>query len=218
VWADLTPAQFATKEGLEAVDNFEFEALEQLITAEIVSVDPAKAVPLLGAIPPRLRVDARAQRLASLANGAAATALWSEVVRAAVPLSTRAQMCETARRYAEVAGGLAAPHDGASLPVEATNISAAAVASECERLGALLREEQARQVARREAEERRAALAAEEARQRQARRREAAERAWSSARLLCRDGSLSPSCTCAGSRRGCCSHHGGVAGCSAAEP
>ena len=33
--------------------------------------------------------------------------------------------------------------------------------------------------------------------------------------LLCRDGSLSPSCVCGqASRRGCCSHHGGVAGCS----
>jgi hypothetical protein len=34
-----------------------------------------------------------------------------------------------------------------------------------------------------------------------------------SGRLLCCDGSLSPSCTCGGSRRGCCSHHGGVCGC-----
>lgn len=32
--------------------------------------------------------------------------------------------------------------------------------------------------------------------------------------LLCRDGTLSPTCVCGGSKRGCCSHHGGVAGCS----
>jgi hypothetical protein len=31
--------------------------------------------------------------------------------------------------------------------------------------------------------------------------------------LLCRDGSVSPTCSCGGSHRGCCSHHGGVAGC-----
>jgi len=31
--------------------------------------------------------------------------------------------------------------------------------------------------------------------------------------LLCRDGTTSPSCECSGPRRGCCSHHGGVAGC-----
>jgi hypothetical protein len=42
--------------------------------------------------------------------------------------------------------------------------------------------------------------------------REAA--AWANAPLLCRDGTLSPSCKCGGSRRGCCSHHGGVSGCS----
>mgnify|MGYP000482202019 CR=1 FL=1 len=32
-------------------------------------------------------------------------------------------------------------------------------------------------------------------------------------RLLCRDGQLSPSCSCRGPRRGCCSWHGGVRGC-----
>jgi hypothetical protein len=30
---------------------------------------------------------------------------------------------------------------------------------------------------------------------------------------LCRDGTPSPSCYCNGPKRGCCSHHGGVAGC-----
>jgi hypothetical protein len=32
-------------------------------------------------------------------------------------------------------------------------------------------------------------------------------------RVRCRDGTLSPTCVCGGSLRGCCSHHGGVAGC-----
>jgi hypothetical protein len=31
--------------------------------------------------------------------------------------------------------------------------------------------------------------------------------------LLCCDGTMSPSCSCGGSHRGCCSHHGGVCGC-----
>jgi hypothetical protein len=31
--------------------------------------------------------------------------------------------------------------------------------------------------------------------------------------LLCNDGTTSPTCECGASRRGCCSHHGGVAGC-----
>jgi len=55
--------------------------------------------------------------------------------------------------------------------------------------------------------------AQEEARRR--RERERAERAERSANrgLRCCDGSLSPSCSCSGSHRGCCSHHGGVCGC-----
>jgi hypothetical protein len=36
----------------------------------------------------------------------------------------------------------------------------------------------------------------------------------SSAPLRCCDGTDSPSCTCGGPRRGCCSHHKGVCGCS----
>lgn len=65
------------------------------------------------------------------------------------------------------------------------------------------------------AEERRAA--AEERRRVRAEKRRAAKerrRARREAPLVCRDGSYSPTCTCGGSRRGCCSHHGGVAGCS----
>lgn len=50
---------------------------------------------------------------------------------------------------------------------------------------------------------------------RQRREEERAERAARSASrgLRCCDGSLSPSCSCGGSHRGCCSHHGGVCGC-----
>lgn len=32
--------------------------------------------------------------------------------------------------------------------------------------------------------------------------------------LLCVDQTFSPTCTCRGSHQGCCSHHGGVAGCA----
>jgi len=57
-----------------------------------------------------------------------------------------------------------------------------------------------------------------EAQQRERRRRQAQAR-WGQAPLLCRDGTLSPTCICGqSSRRGCCSHHGGVQGCSAAYP
>jgi hypothetical protein len=66
----------------------------------------------------------------------------------------------------------------------------------------------------REAEARRQA-AAERKQQREAEaaQRAAERRSRAYRSLRCRDGTLSPTCTCGGSRRGCCSHHGGVAGC-----
>jgi hypothetical protein len=72
-------------------------------------------------------------------------------------------------------------------------------------------------------EKRVAEAAADRQRQAEERQRLAEERAaeraqnsWGNSMLLCNDGTLSPSCTCGrASRRGCCSHHGGVAGCSA---
>jgi hypothetical protein len=62
-----------------------------------------------------------------------------------------------------------------------------------------------------ERERKQAELAAERERRRQAAEEERANR--SSGRLLCNDGTLSPTCTCGGAHRGCCSWHGGVAGC-----
>lgn len=71
------------------------------------------------------------------------------------------------------------------------------------------REAEARRAAREEA---RAASAERRALQEQARK----QRSWGSARLRCNDGTLSPTCNCGrSSNRGCCSWHGGVAGCSA---
>ncbi len=71
-----------------------------------------------------------------------------------------------------------------------------------------------------EAKKRRAAEEREHKRQQAAaereRKREEAEarrREREPTRLQCCDGSISPSCSCGGSRRGCCSHHGGVCGC-----
>ncbi len=75
---------------------------------------------------------------------------------------------------------------------------------------------------RREAEEKKRAAAEAKrlkaeakAAEKQRKREEAAERraARSYGALLCNDGTTSPTCTCGGSHRGCCSRHGGVAGC-----
>lgn len=68
-----------------------------------------------------------------------------------------------------------------------------------------------RQLAAAERQRQQEALAAERERRRQAAEEARSYRAPSG--LLCNDGTLSPSCSCGGSHRGCCSHHGGVAGC-----
>jgi hypothetical protein len=98
----------------------------------------------------------------------------------------------------------------ASLPgaTEDSPLTAEEVKEECGRL----QEQRLREIEReREAE----ARAVERARKKEEAVRESAQRRWSSARLRCNDGTLSPSCVCGGSHRGCCSHHGGVDGCSA---
>ena len=74
-------------------------------------------------------------------------------------------------------------------------------------------------VRRREERERQRQEQRRQEQQRQERRRlerasRRRRRGGGGGRLRCRDGTLSPSCMCGGSRRGCCSHHGGVAGCN----
>lgn len=63
-----------------------------------------------------------------------------------------------------------------------------------------------------EREQKRMEAKAAKERKREERRLLRAQRAY--APLECRDGSYSPTCTCSGSRQGCCSRHGGVRGCS----
>lgn len=58
-------------------------------------------------------------------------------------------------------------------------------------------------------------LAAAVAQLERAKERTAKAQERADAPLLCCDGSGSPSCTCGNPRRGCCSHHGGVCGCTA---
>lgn len=87
----------------------------------------------------------------------------------------------------------------------------AALASQQRIAQARAEAEARRQAAAAERERKQADFAAERERRRQAAEEERANR--SSGGLVCNDGTLSPTCTCAGSHRGCCSWHGGVAGC-----
>jgi hypothetical protein len=84
---------------------------------------------------------------------------------------------------------------------------------------ALDRQNEAARLRRLAEEQRRAAAEARKlaAQEREAKRRRAEEerreRLSVPRSLRCCDGTLSPTCLCGGSRRGCCSHHGGICGC-----
>ena len=108
--------------------------------------------------------------------------------------------------------------DGSDLPVLERldrRLARAVIRTEEEQAAAeRARAAEARAAERARAAEARAAVRARARREREAQRavRRRSTR-QSSGRLRCRDGSLSPNCSCGGSHRGCCSSHGGVAGC-----
>jgi len=108
-----------------------------------------------------------------------------------------AKAVELAEQYEKRVGLPLEGHDATSL-ARAKNHTDGKIAKALEAA-----QNQAEQDAR--AEQRRQAKAAAAA--------AAQRRTYNASRLRCRDGTLSPSCSCEGSHRGCCSRHGGVAGC-----
>jgi hypothetical protein len=88
---------------------------------------------------------------------------------------------------------------------------AAALAKQQEASRRRLEVEEKKRLAAEERERKRQEAAAQ--RQRKREEAEARRRERTPTRLQCCDGTVSPSCSCGGSHRGCCSHHGGVCGC-----
>ena len=204
-WAHVRRDQFLDVRTVAQVDTLYFEAFERRVRELVVLGQASRAVKVTSEIPWRLGNDPRRSKLVRTANAGAAAERWEIVVSTHAPLAARIAACAATRQYADVAGTFEtlagrAEHDSASMEV-----SAAFVISTCNQLAALQRRDAERDAARREQQQRRERAAAA-----------AAERSWALAPLLCRDGTLSPSCRCGrGSYRGCCSHHLGVAGCSA---
>lgn len=156
-------------------------------------------------------------RAAKALGAAEAPALESEVdkhIRAELDQTVAAARAEPAtsrrldleRRGLELANRVQTP--------SAATIAMLTTAEKRDSLQLAHEEEAARK--RVEAERRRQEqLAAQEQarQQREERRREEAAAAAFQGVLMCNDGTASPTCSCGGSHRGCCSHHGGVAGC-----
>lgn len=213
-WNRLGPGDFANPEGLEKADAHYLTAMAEQVSKSLAKEHPEAAMQLVAAVPARLAEDARTQHLVRAANAGVAEKAWRIVEDSRLDLTDRLAQCPSLLEHASVAGGISE----AGAAAEAEPIDVSVLEKTCESLRAKQAEQQQRE------EQRRAALEArkvrEEAQRRQAEavRRAAAERAWARAPLRCRDGSLSPTCVCGqSSRRGCCSHHGGVSGCSASR-
>jgi hypothetical protein len=132
--------------------------------------------------------------------------LWKIIETRRKSLEDRVAACNDISPFVQGLASLPArPDEDASLMPEE-------IEAKCQDL----RAQRLKQIEReREAE----ARAAERARRREEATRKAAWRRWAYAPLLCNDGTRSPSCICgSSSHRGCCSWHGGVAGCSAEYP
>ena len=126
---------------------------------------------------------------------------WGVIRSRDETFSDRLEACQWVDRFLPLLASLGPPPR--PVPVEQDRAEAT-----CERI----QKEQQQEIARQRREE-------ERERKRQERAAASAYRKWALAPLLCRDGTPSPSCICGqSSRRGCCSHHGGVDGCTAPYP
>ncbi len=159
------------------------------------SFDAAAA--LVAQIPADVRGDERVRQIERTDHIHRAEELWDKI-RARDSLAETLAACQAIQLYLE------------DLETSETSLTKVRVDAAC----ASAEARQQQEIARHEREERRRQEAEERERRRAERAAAAAQRGCELAPLLCRDGSLSPSCICGGSHRGCCSHHGGVAGCS----
>lgn len=126
--------------------------------------------------------------------------IW-DIIRSPRPVEERLEPCRWIRRELSFLESFPEPPQEA--PVSLAQAEAACARLHAERQREIERQQRAEERERRKKEQAAAA----------------AYRAWARAPLLCRDGMLSPSCVCGqDSRRGCCSHHGGVEGCSRPYP
>jgi hypothetical protein len=197
-WLELQNAHFFTDTARRKAQDDAVDQVGEITGALLEKGDYRQSLVILAGVPAHFRDSPRIrERLVSARrlNAEAAAAF----ITSRQPLEQRIAACEQIRQpIAELAT--------ASEPfTKAVQIERACLALQAEQQRQLRLAEQA-QLAER--------LRAERAAKAEQRRQQAASRAWATAPLLCRDGTLSPSCVCGGSRRGCCSHHGGVAGCS----
>lgn len=198
VWQQVAKAQFFTAEGRQRAEARAVEYTASNARELQSKGNYSQSLALLAGVPLAYQQSDPIRERVLAAHAFNAASLW-RTIQSKSPLPERLTACSN------IQAPLKELQRGAALPVPR---------SEIEKVCRNIRELEAARVKR----EQQAAAAAQLRAQREAvaqqRREEAARRGWEMAPLRCRDGTLSPSCVCGGSRRGCCSHHGGVAGCS----
>lgn len=197
-WSLLGQATFLTDAGRSEAER---QAIERTATVALEFEergDYRQSLAVLAAVPPSLRKNPAIRARERAAQLMQVAALWRTVV-ATGPTAGKLSACQGIAAQVQALG------IDAVLPVPRRQVESTC-ASLTKVEGARIKREQE---AQRQREVR-------EALQRQAEegRQVANDRALAQAPLLCRDGTLSSACVCGGSRRGCCSGHGGVAGCS----
>ena len=195
IWPRLKNSEFLTASGRTGAEDAAVERTASAAQTLEARGDYRESLRLLAAVPPRLRQrpaiheHERAARLLEL------SALWLTVSTNG-PAERKMSACQAmAVPLAVLAGEVKLPAPRGQLESTCASV-VRAEASRVRREQETRRQAELRVSRQRPAEE-----------QRQAQRARSAE----VAPLRCRDGSLSPSCVCGGSRRGCCSRHGGVA-------
>jgi hypothetical protein len=204
LWTHFTQAQFFAPEARE-----EAEGHAVAYTAEYASNlqnkgEYRQSLVLLAGVPVAIR-QADTIRRRFVAAHRNELELHAQPLRNNAPLAERLRACEQIKQPLGELNALRALGKKQVQSIESACASAAA-----QETARIKEAERAAKAAQLRAE--REAQAAE-------RRYERAVEAWAMAPLRCGDGTSSPSCVCGqSSRRGCCSHHGGVSGCSQPYP
>lgn len=203
-WEAASSLPFLTETGKEQARAHAMEVTIQASAALQEKGEFTESAAVLDSAPPELRHTGSLVGLRRRVYLEDALPLWKVIESRRKSLEDRVAACNDIAPHLQGLASLpASPDDATLMPLE--------VEEKC----AQLREQRLAEIERkREAE----ARAAERVRRREEAAREAAQRRWARAPLLCNDGTPSPTCICGGSRRGCCSWHGGVAGCSAEYP
>ena len=197
-WSQLLRTEFLTAGARTRAESRAMEHTASFAAALQAKGQYAQSLAVLASLPDVFRRSDSIRVLLRTAKLQQVTSLWL-TAKSASRLADRLEACRA------ISQPLKEIEDDRLLPAAKREINATCTSVQAQDAARLKREAQATLAAQRRSER----MAAEEQR-----RQEAAAREWAMAPLMCRDGTPSPSCVCGGSHRGCCSHHGGVAGCS----